>query len=407
MTDVAREPEARKPGLLDNLSKAAAVFGALIAVGQAGTTWVNGYWQAQAERERAQKERDLAEIKGRSDLAESYLKLIIDKNTAQPDRVMLLGVLSQLKDHPLQKWAKERFDAIQKSMAELDKAYAAQFEATKLKTEAERKEATLSADIEELNARLLLVRDDVDQTKRLQDERKTKSAELLTVRATISVQGAALATSTTVIARSEQGAPPVATPDLAKAITALADKINAELLYAVFPNRARDNIQRDVGYLSAAMKEFQISDPRIAAVIVATIAVETPDFNAYDEPRASFNTKDQPFDLYEGKASLGNTQPGDGARFHGRGYLGLTGRANYTKMSTRLGLGMRLVDSPEDAKSPEVAARVVCAYFIDRLPRLQDALDRNDLMAIRRLVSGAPTQMPQFSDAYAKVLAKL
>ena len=54
--------EYKKLSILDNISKAAAVFGALIAVGQAGTSWVNGYWQAQAERERAQKERDLAEI---------------------------------------------------------------------------------------------------------------------------------------------------------------------------------------------------------------------------------------------------------------------------------------------------------------------------------------------------------
>jgi predicted ribosome quality control (RQC) complex YloA/Tae2 family protein len=207
--------EVKKVSVLENISKAAAVFGALIAAGQAGTTWITGYWQKQTELARAQKEVDLAQLKGRSDLAESYLKLIIDKNTAQPDRVMLLGVLSQLDGHPLQTWAKARFDAIQKSMADLDKAYAAQFEATKLKTDAERKEATLTGEIEELNARLPLVHDDVEQTKKLQDERRAKSAELLTVRATISVQGAAITTSTTVIARSEQGAPAVATPDLA------------------------------------------------------------------------------------------------------------------------------------------------------------------------------------------------
>lgn len=54
---------------------------------------------------------------------------------------------------------------------------------------------------------------------------------------------------------------------------------------------------------------------------------------------------------------LGNTEPGDGARFHGRGYVQLTGRKNYALASTKLGLP--LVDNPTFALDDAVAAKVM------------------------------------------------
>jgi len=40
---------------------------------------------------------------------------------------------------------------------------------------------------------------------------------------------------------------------------------------------------------------------------------------------------------YEGRKGLGNTQPGDGPRFKGAGYIQLTGRANYQALANYLG----------------------------------------------------------------------
>jgi predicted chitinase len=55
-------------------------------------------------------------------------------------------------------------------------------------------------------------------------------------------------------------------------------------------------------------------------------------------------------------ARLGNTQPGDGFKYRGRGYVQLTGRANYTHDGTLLGID--LVGDPDLALQPDVAYRI-------------------------------------------------
>lgn len=67
------------------------------------------------------------------------------------------------------------------------------------------------------------------------------------------------------------------------------------------------------------------------------------------------------FDKYEpgtkiGKA-LGNTRPGDGYLFRGRGYVQCTGRRNYTVMGERIGID--LVSNPDLALDPVNAARIM------------------------------------------------
>jgi hypothetical protein len=88
--------------------------------------------------------------------------------------------------------------------------------------------------------------------------------------------------------------------------------------------------------------------------------------------------------MYGGRADLGNTQPGDGARYHGRGYIQLTGRANYASYGRRLGVD--LVDRPALALRTDVGARVLADYFKQR--GIDESARRGDWLDVRLKVNG-------------------
>lgn len=73
---------------------------------------------------------------------------------------------------------------------------------------------------------------------------------------------------------------------------------------------------------------------------------------------------------------LGNTLPGDGLKYIGRGYIGLTGRGNYTKFSKLLfengftTSANALLEKPDMVNDPAIAGAIVALYFLSH-PRLQ------------------------------------
>jgi hypothetical protein len=104
-----------------------------------------------------------------------------------------------------------------------------------------------------------------------------------------------------------------------------------------------------------------LTDLRWAAYMLATVKHECADTWQPIVERGPRSYFDQYEDGTVKGRRLGNTEPGDGWRFRGRGYVQITGRANYAKMTRALGLGpdADLVQDPEQALRPAIAYQIM------------------------------------------------
>ncbi len=136
----------------------------------------------------------------------------------------------------------------------------------------------------------------------------------------------------------------------------------------------------------------------------STIRAETESFEPISEFRSRFNSSPGglPFDLYDHRSDLGNQGPPDGERFRGRGFIQLTGRFNFQKHGEAIGLGNRLVEEPELANDPQIAAKLLASFLKAKETRIKEALLEKDLKAARRLVNGGSHGLSRFRDAYRR-----
>jgi putative chitinase len=87
---------------------------------------------------------------------------------------------------------------------------------------------------------------------------------------------------------------------------------------------------------------------------------------------------------YEGRKDLGNIYPGDGRRYKGRGIFQLTGRANYTAMSKKLGVD--LVNNPGLAATPEISVQTALEYWKSR--NLSKWAKEDNVEQVTKLING-------------------
>lgn len=179
--------------------------------------------------------------------------------------------------------------------------------------------------------------------------------------------------------------------------------LSVDAVCRLFPDTKAANIARFLPYVEAALAAYGLTDRSMILAALGTIRAESEGFVPIREFVSKFNTEPgkPPFSAYDGRRSLGNTQPGDGAKFCGRGFVQLTGRDNYTRFGQAIGLA-KLKDEPDLANAPEVAAVLLAAFLEAKADRMREAIASGDLKAARRLVNGGSHGLSRFEDVFER-----
>lgn len=174
--------------------------------------------------------------------------------------------------------------------------------------------------------------------------------------------------------------------------------------------------QPQVDGLTLILNEYehrQWHDLRHLAYILATTQHETA---ATMQPIKEYGGDQYFHDRYDigGKhpeiaRQLGNTQPGDGVKFCGRGYVQLTGRRNYAKAGAKAGVD--LLAHPEHVMEPPVALGVLFdgmaeGWFTGKNLSNYFDIDSDDPVNARRIINGLD-RAAQIATLHAHFLAAL
>lgn len=150
------------------------------------------------------------------------------------------------------------------------------------------------------------------------------------------------------------------------------DENTIEKLVVGVPEKGKQSARENIPLIVKALDAEGILDSNVLAYALATIEHET------DETFA-------PIGEIQGTVSARRLGYEGGADFFGRGFIQITHLRNYRTIGERIGLGNQLVKNPELASDPQIAARILAAFFKDN--NVANLASRGLFIAARRPVN--------------------
>jgi predicted chitinase len=102
--------------------------------------------------------------------------------------------------------------------------------------------------------------------------------------------------------------------------------------------------------------------------------------------------------IYGGR--MGNTSPGDGFKYRGRGFIQITGKDMYKQVGDKIGVD--LVTNPDLANDPAIAAKIVPAFFQLKLGKSKPE-DLENIDKVNKMVGSASEKSKEERRNLAKV----
>lgn len=138
-------------------------------------------------------------------------------------------------------------------------------------------------------------------------------------------------------------------------------QLNFSKVRPLFNGRLTQSQVDGLNALMTAINAARVTDPRWVAYMLATAFHETAQTMQPIKESGGQAYFKRRYDITGERPALakanGNIYPGDGAKFCGRGYVQLTWRINYERMSKIIGTD--LVADPDKAMRPDIAADVM------------------------------------------------